>query len=245
MREIKVQDGKITLIFKKKSVVENFILKELSRSLKKARKFFELSLFPIKIYLLDLREDFDRFAGKKTAAWEVGRTNCSQNTIYLLSPSAFESDSIHKKRDFPKVLTHELIHLFTHQLYPFYEPHWLREGLAYFVADQGKANSIEKLKLLFINGNFLAKIDSSTNWRKNLHKGVYQASFLWVSFLLKKFGKKKILSLLRETNFPYERAKFAKVFQQVYQQNLYFLQKQFAQIYLFQDLKRKEVKRKC
>lgn len=227
MQKVKTQKGKVTLVFKKSDPYKDFVLKELGFSLKKLERFFKLPFFPVKVCLAYSRKEFDKFIGRKTALWEVGNTNCPKNEICLLSPLIFEEESTHKKGDFPRVLTHELAHLFTHRLYPFYEPHWLREGLAYFIAGQGKPDFKQRVRLLISNGDFLSKIDTTKSWRENLYCGAYKLSFLWVSFLIKKFGKEKMLELLRRINFPYESAKFDEVFEQLYQQNPDFLQKEF------------------
>lgn len=242
MQKVKTQKGKVTLVFKKADPYKNFILKKMRYSLEKVKKFFNLSPFSIKVHLAYSRKEFDKFIGRKTAPWEVGHANCPKNEICLLSPLIFEKESTHKKEDFSKVLTHELVHLFTHKLYSFYEPHWLREGLAYFIAGQGKPDFRQRVKFLVSNGDFLSRIDTTKNWRGNLYNGAYQLSFLWISFLIKKLSKEKILELLKKVDFPYERVSFAKAFEQVYQQNLDSLQRQFIKNYFFQNAKRKEVR---
>jgi len=239
MRRAKTQKGKITLFFKETDPHKDFVLKELEFSLGKLKRFFKLPFFPINVFLVYSRKEFDNFIGRKTAPWEVGSANCPKNEVYLLSPLIFEKESMHKKGGFSGVLTHELAHLFTHQLYPFYEPLWLREGLAYFVAGQGKSEFRQKVNLLISNGDFLSRIDTTKSWRENLYKDVYQLSFLWVSFLIKKFGKEKILELLRRINFPYEGVKFGEVFVQVYRQDLDSLQKEFIKNYFSRSSKKK------
>lgn len=242
MKKIRIQKRKITFIFQETDSYKDFVLKEIDRSFEKVKKFFNPSSFPIKVCLVYSREEFDKFIGKKTASWMVGHTNCPKNEIYLLSPLVFEKESTHRKEDFPKVLTHELTHLFTYQLYPFYEPRWLLEGLAYFVANQSKSDFRQRVKLLINNDYFLSKIDTTRNWQENLYHGAYQLSFLWTSFLIKKFGKEKILKLLGKTGFSYKRAQFIKVFEQVYQQNLNSLEKQFIKNYFSQNSKGGEIR---
>jgi len=239
MRRVKTQKGKVTLIFKKTDPYKDFVLKELEFSLKKLKRFFKLPFFPINVCLAYSRKEFDKFIGRKTALWEVGSANCPKNEVYLLSPLIFEKESTHKKGSFPRVLTHELTHLFTYRLYPFYEPHWLREGLAYFIAGQGKPDFRQRVNLLVSNGDFLSRIDTTKSWRENLCNGAYQLSFLWVSFLIKKFGKEKILELPRRINFPYEKVKFGEVFEQLYQQNLNSLQKEFIKNYFSRNSKKR------
>lgn len=242
MRKIRIQKRKITFIFKELDPYKDFVLEEIGRSLKKVKKFFNLPLFPIKVCLVYSRKEFNKFIGKKTSSWMVGYTNCPKNEIYLLSPLVFEKESVHKKKNFPKVLTHELAHLFTYQLYPFYEPRWLLEGLAYFVANQGKSDFRQRVKLLINDDDFLSKIDTTKKWQENLYHGAYQLSFLWTSFLIKKFGKEKILKLLKKIDFPYRRTRFIKVFEWVYKQNLNSLQKQFIKNYFSQNSRGGEIK---
>ena len=228
-----------TLGFQPRETYKDFVLKELEFSLKKLKRFFKLPFFPIKVFLAYSRKEFDNFIGRKTALWEVGSANCPKNEVCLLSPLIFEKESTHKKGDFPRVLTHELAHLFTYRLYPFYEPRWLREGLAYFIAGQGKPDFRQRVNLLVSNGDFLSRIDTAKSWRENLYHGAYHLSFLWVSFLIKKFGKERMLELFKKINFPYEKKKFDEVFIQVYRQDLDSLQKEFIKNYFSRSSKRK------
>lgn len=239
MRKIKIQKGKIAVILRDRDSHKDFVLKKLVYSLGKVKRFFRLAPFPVKIYFAYSRKEFDKFLGRKTASWEVGYANCPKNEVCLLSPLVFEKASTHKKEDFPQVLMHELVHLFTHRLYPFYEPHWLREGLAYFIADQDKPDFKQRVKLLIDSDDFLSSIDTTKSWRENLYKGVYQLSFLWISFLIKKFSKEKMIELLRRIDFPYEKVRFDGVFEQLYQQNPNSLQKEFIKNYFSRNSKKK------
>lgn len=226
-----------TLGFQPGEADKDFVLEELEFSFEKIKRFFKLPFFPIKVYLSYSRKEFDEFIGRKTALWEVGNANCSKNEICLLSPLVFEEESTHKRGDFPGVLTHELAHLFIHRLYPFYEPHWLREGLAYFIAGQGKPDFRQRVKLSVGDGDFLLKIDTAKSWQENLYYGAYQLSFLWVSFLIKKFGEEKMIELLKKIDFPYEKVRFDEIFEQLYQQNMDSLEKEFIKNYFSRNSK--------
>lgn len=242
MKEIKLKKEKVILFFKELNKEESFILKKIKQSFVKLKIFFNLPFFQIKIYLAYSRKEFEKFISRKSASWQVGHTNCPKNEIYLLSPSVFEEESIHKKEDFPKVLTHELTHLFTYKLYSSYEPRWLIEGLAYYIAGQGKVNLKKKIKLKLKN-NFLSQIDTKKMWKKNLQNGAYQLSFLWTDFLIKKFGREKILELLRQINLPYKRVNFYSDFRKIYQYNLTYLQADFVKSVSYKNPKRREVRK--
>lgn len=240
MKKAKIQRQKITFIFKETDPFKDSVLKEIGHSLEKIKEFFNSPPFPIMVHFAYSRKEFNKFVGQKTPSWMVGYANCSKNEIYFLSPLVFEKESSHKKKDFPRVLTHELVHLFTHQIYPFYEPHWLREGLAYFIAQQGKLDFKQRARLLINNDNFLSRIDTTKNWQRSLYKGAYELSFLWTSFLIKKFGKEKILELLKKIDSSYRRARFNIFFDQIYQQSLASLQGQFIKNYFFFKVQKKK-----
>lgn len=219
-----IPNVRTTLTLDPHDALGEFVFRTVAFSVRKLINFFRLSPASMNIYLAYSRKEFNTLVGRKTQHWQVGWANCPKNEMYIFSPLVFEKESIHKKEDFPSVLLHELAHLLTYQLYPFFEPMWLTEGLAYFIAGQGKRDVSIRLPLA---GDYLLKIDTTKNWEENVHRGAYQLSFLWVAFLVKEFGKGKLLKLLTEVSFPYDSRKFAQRFKKVYRQDIGTLEKEF------------------
>lgn len=148
--------GKVDVLLRQDDPYKDFVLKKIAGSFNKLRKFFPIMPNLVSVFLVYSRKEFDKFVGKKTKGWQVGHANSTRGMIYVFSPLVFEKESSHKKGDFPKVLTHELAHIFIHKIYPYYEPRWLVEGLAYYLAGMkgGSKFGLSFLWVKFLVENF-------------------------------------------------------------------------------------------
>lgn len=158
--------------------------------------FFGFSIKNIKIYLLYSRKDINKIWGSKTPKWLCGFTkNQEKNIIYLLSPSVSKKLSNHTIPQIHKTIIHEIAHLFIKKINT-YVIRWLNEGLASFLAKQKQKKIIKEsdweylLKQSFI-------INPNLEWLSIAKKSSYKISYLFVSFLIKKYGKNKIIKLLK------------------------------------------------
>src|SRR3989304_9552321 len=74
------------------------------------KKFFGSGEFNIKLFILDSRDDYNKFVKmESTPKWEVGG-HVGELKIVLLSPEAMERESTHKKEEFYQILAHESTH---------------------------------------------------------------------------------------------------------------------------------------
>ncbi|MFH1706105.1 MAG: hypothetical protein ABH867_04345 [Patescibacteria group bacterium] len=191
--------------------------------IRKSEKFFEIPCFHFKINFLSSRNELNQELGRKTPSWLVAHGNSKRTEIAILAPWVFEKESSHLTNSFPKILFHEIAHLFTSQVYPFLEPLWLIEGLAYFIAEQKY-----KVKLIsddLLSCNFLELISSYEKWQKMVTKGAYGISYFWVDFLIKSFGKKNLLVLVRK--MAVELGKFENLFNETYPIRLSLVKEKF------------------
>lgn len=147
------------------------------------RKFFGFDI-KFKIELIYSRKEFDKKFGKKTPRWVCGAIK--KNKIILFAPSVFEKKTIHKLSIYADTLIHELNHIFYEKLAKTYKPWWLHEGLALNLEKK------YKVKLKKINSSLLLD-----RWTFNIHKNFYSNSYLAVKELLLKFGKSKLLRMIR------------------------------------------------
>jgi len=217
------EDVTLVGIKKRKKREIDSIVKVVKKAIFENKEFFGISQLRFKITFLDSRKKLNKELKRKTQKWFVGNTDFRKKEIVILSPWVFEKESCHSAESFPKVLIHEITHLYTHKIYPFYEPKWLLEGIAYCLARQScRPNSISPSLL---TADFLAEISSSQKWNQVVEKGAYCLSFLWVKFLIESFGKKRLLDLLHKLNT--DNKSINRVFDEIYPFSFSLLKKRF------------------
>jgi len=153
-------------------------------SYQKNKSFFGKDSQKIIIDFIYKRSQMDKICNYKTEDWLVGYAN--KNHIFIFSPTVFSKISNHPQSDFSYVLTHEIAHIFTHDILDFYYPKWLHEGIAGYVAKQYKIRSVKKIE-------DFSKLHNKDSWGKFVN---YPQAFSFTKYLVDKFGKKKILNFL-------------------------------------------------
>ncbi|MEI6288347.1 MAG: hypothetical protein WCP18_02025 [bacterium] len=140
------------------------------------------------IIFLNSREQMDLIWGQKTQEWQTGGTRTLNNTkngiIFILAPNVYTKISSHKnKADFWKTLKHEYSHIYFRQITNGSYPLWLNEGLACYLAEQKKTcnNPLDVF-------SFFNKADNN----------IYGIGYFWTKLLIEKFGKVKLLKLIKE-----------------------------------------------
>jgi hypothetical protein len=107
------------------------------------------------------------------------------------------------------LLKHELCHLFLNILTDsYYKPKWLIEGVCGYAS--GQIPQYKRPEKLI---NFLSI------WDK-FGPGTYGESSFAIEFLVNKYGKKKILELLKRLKEKPDEARFKQIFFDVYGVNL-------------------------
>jgi len=178
--------------------------KKLEKFLKTTKneldKIFNFKIKEPLIYLLNSRDELDIVWGSKTEKWLVA---CARNdSIFILHPDIYAEQSDHKEAgDFWKVLKHEYCHIYFKQITGGLYPLWLNEGLANYLADQKKSGGNPMDVFLYFN-----KTDRS----------IYKAGYFWVELLIRKFGKAKILKLIKNIDSGMNERSFASEFKKVY-----------------------------
>jgi len=191
------------------------------------RCFFGFEIAPIKIHLLYSRDAINKVWGAKTPIWMCGFVK-GRNKIYVLSPLICRKVSQHTENAIYKVVIHELVHLFIKKMNK--SPlGWLNEGLSLFLAKQIKDKSIKRA-----DWKFLMKCGFITNpelkWTKIGNRSGYKASYLLVIFLMKQYGKNKLMKLL---NINANKRNPAKKLEQVFKISLEELIKNFQKTLKF------------
>ncbi|MFH1428098.1 MAG: hypothetical protein ABIG60_06285, partial [Patescibacteria group bacterium] len=96
-------------------------------------------------------------------------------------------------------------------------PKWLNEGLCCYLADQVKKKPTKKEALRVFD------YYQKTDWR------IYDIGYFWVKLLIDKFGKKKLLKLLKKIDSQATEKEFTEIFYQVY--GFKFSKKEFNKIF--------------
>lgn len=184
--------------------------KNLQRFLAVTRRefnnFFNFGIVEPLLFFLSSRRDLDLIMGKKTDNWFVALSK--GNSIFILEKKIFAKESNHKEDDFWQTLKHEYSHIYYTQITKSHYPFWLNEGLACVLS--GK-----KLVLKKDSKNKLMNILSYFNHRD---RDTYMVGHYWVEYLLKNYGKRKLVQLIKNLNFKSEMdsKQFAKQFYNVY-----------------------------
>lgn len=204
------------MIYKLKAIDDKLIEKIYKKSIKKLNIFFNLNWQDAtpSVYLVENRKTIDSMMSKKTPAWVIGYID--QNSICILNYKKLEKESSHcyknyystEKKYYLSIIPHELAHVFSRAINPnIFRPTWLWEGTAIYASDQlSQYKRPKKLK------NFL--------YFYKIHKdetgSVYTESGFAVEFLVKKYGKEKLLELIKAVKKDMSESNFAKLFKKIY-----------------------------
>lgn len=162
----------------------------------------------LKIHILYSRAEMDGIMGFKTESWMVGGTP-KDRTICIFSPKIFDKVSSHPISNFGPVLTHELTHIFTKELFSFYQPKWLHEGLAGHVAEQYKNKLPNKL-------SDFEKLHTKEDWWNDPK---YTNASCFTTFLIEKFGKEQFLKFLKNLSENIEAQETFIAFTELFKNN--------------------------
>jgi hypothetical protein len=181
---------------------------KLARFLKTTKKELN-TLFSFKakdplLFFVNQREDFDSIVGRKTENWLVGFAR--YNNIYIFDPQVYARESSHKKEEFWQTLKHEFSHVYYTQITKSEYPFWLNEGFACHISGKKVIGKASDKKILL---NVFSYFDSKDC-------NIYLVGHFWVEFLIKKFGKKKLVELIKSINSRTNNHHFANSFYKIY-----------------------------
>lgn len=194
------------MILKASSVKRNRIANLVEKHIKTLENFWGVNLKkePI-IILLDSRKEIDLIRKNITDSKLVGWFWRERN-IFILDPSKFETESLFQKKDFEKILLHELSHLFFYQIAKTSCPAWLNEGLACYLAGQ----KTEKDK--YTKDDISRLIACHYDFDRKL----FNVSSALIEELIKYKGKNKFIELMQSINRNTEKKHFKSVFEKTY-----------------------------
>lgn len=176
--------------------MQKLVDKKLELFIKDIKKEFDVFFnFKIKdpsLYFVASRKDFDVIVGRKTENWLVAIARA--NSIYILDRKIFAKESNHKKEEFWLTLKHEYSHIYYSQITKSHYPIWLNEGLASHLSG----------KKIIVKEKDQVQLLNVFDYYKKGGKDVYTVSQYWVEFLLKEYGQKKLIKLIKSLDIKAE-----------------------------------------
>lgn len=158
-----------------------------------------------KVIIVDDRKTINFLKGEETESWIIGWSE--GKTIYVLNKDNFENESEHKYNtdEYSAFIKHELSHSFFNALSNGNQkPIWLNEGVAIYTSGQNKFKRP------------VVKFEKFLEFYEKGGKEIYSEAGFAVELLINKFGKEKILSLIKNLkNYPSKEV-FGQVFEKEY-----------------------------
>lgn len=194
------------MIFRITTETNDYYERILKESIDDLNKFYEINWvhhLP-KIIVVADRKNIDALRSEKTEPWVVGWAD--GRSVYVLDKYNLEKESDHKysQETYYSLIKHEVSHTFYSIVSDKRrKPIWLCEGVAIYTSGQ----NTEKKRLSTFK-TFLDFFDDGS--------GVYAESGFAVELLVEKFGKQKILELIRGLKFTEGKDSFDKLFEKVY-----------------------------
>ena len=181
---------------------------KVSNIIQELEEFFEIKAPDYEIAIADSREEFNRLTNRQSSeSWMAGWANGSN--IVVINPDKIEelTSGIHKSDSHQARIKHELAHLFYNKLSSgSHVPVWLNEGLAYYLDGRGGAPpKFEENKYAALK-----------YFHNNFDGHVYRPGSFMVKTLLDKFGKRKLLKLIKLIRPGITENDFNNLFQKIY-----------------------------
>ncbi len=197
---------------------ENPLTKDIINSCKKAyqknKLFFGGDSHFFKITICHTEKEFKKRIEDRYYPWAKGG-RLKNNDIVIRSPDNVLSNykQYGGTKSFDTILIHEINHVFTCGKFMKKGPLWLFEGLAMYLANQRPKNSNSIIKKATPKIFFYKY--SHKKWDK-YHLIAYPAYYLFTYYLIKKYGKQKLLNLIKASNKNTKKKDYEKNFQKVY-----------------------------
>lgn len=199
------------MIFKIKKAKDKFLEEAYSKAMKELNAFYGIGWVRNcpNVFIVESRNDIDELKKRKTESWVVGWADSWD--VFMLNKNRFGKESSHKQTSdeaYVALLKHELSHLFFGILSGTIGkksfPVWFCEGVAIYTAGQFKFKKpVSEFK------GFLSFYEKSGT-------EAYSEAGFFVEILVKKFGKVKLLELIKSLKTIKTQKDFDKTFNKIY-----------------------------
>lgn len=186
---------------------DRFLEKVYDKCMNELEKFYDFKWNKNKpnIIIVNDRKTIDAFKGWNTESWVVGW--CKNSDVFILNRKNFEKESNHKynENEYVALIKHELSHSFFSVLSKnTKKPYWFNEGVAIYTSEQNKFKKLpEKFK------EFL-------KFFENYGSKMYYESGFVIELLVNKYGKKKLLKMIKALPYINSKEEFLKKFKEIY-----------------------------
>ncbi|MDA3802460.1 MAG: hypothetical protein PF488_01000 [Patescibacteria group bacterium] len=157
------------------------------------------------LFLLKSRSEIDYIREQKTdkklVAWFW-----REKFLFILEPEKFESESVFQKKDFQKILKHELSHFFFLQATGGTLPSWINEGLACYLAGQKYQEVID-----------VDKVGRLISCHYQFDRSLFSYSYLLVDKLINYKGKNNFINFVKSFKKNINEKEFKILFKKFFQ----------------------------
>jgi hypothetical protein len=176
----------------------------------KYNEFYWMNLNPvnIKIHTMKNRETMDQVQWRKTDNWNRAVTRWNYIYLFDLDILAEATWWVHKKDlwNYTRSIRHEVAHTFfrTYTNWSKFNITRLNEGMSIYLSGQ----LVEKRKPV--------KIENCLEFRDTIWDAVYNESGFVIELLINKYGKDKILELIKSAGKISSKEEFFEKFKEIY-----------------------------
>ncbi len=209
-----------TIISKNKDSLQD-IISCSKEAYKTCFSFFNLKL-KNKIKILVVDAEFKYKQESKDSYYPAGTCAfLSPRTFILKTPALMEKTTKWKKEQLINVITNGFAKAFYVDLVGSWKPLWLSGGIACYL--MGEFNwTKEDFNSEFLNTDIkkLLQYNYVKKTYSKYKREFYPFSYLFVNFLIKKYGKKKFLKLLYDFSRNPEKKYFNGLFERIYSESV-------------------------
>ena len=182
---------------------DEFIKEIYEDGIQSLSKFFGFTIKPVMIFVKD-RKTINRLKNQETEDWVVGWVE--GNRIFMLHRDSYETETsnTYNSKYYGATLKHEIVHVFHRNLSKNKMPLWLTEGIAIYLSGQvDMKEPVDTLKE-FLD---IEKYDQGN---------IYKESGFVIKKLIDKFGKEKLIELIKFTSVMKSKVEFLDKFKKIY-----------------------------
>lgn len=202
-------------IIDSKNKISKKIIRICSDAYKINKRFFKKDCKKFTIKIANDEKEFKKLTKRFYQPWVKG-VSMKWTNIILRSPKLYRETYKKYKGTFDMkiLLAHEINHIYADQLNLYKGPYWFTEGLAMYVAGQipgktykrpdnvgrGKARELMFYRFMY----------------RKLCAEMYSVYYSGVMFLIKRFGKKKLLKLINSYKKNMKKRDYEGLFKRIY-----------------------------
>jgi len=178
----------------------------------------------IDVYLCANNRDFMRLTGNMVPHWGEGIANPVKNLIVIKSPNLTNNYDGQKQ-----LVLHELVHILVGKWSRVPPPRWFNEGIAMYFSNDHEFAKGEALSKALISDSVipLDEIDDVLQFQKTKARLAYEESYLFVKFLVDKYGLERLTNLIFDLH---GNGSFEKIFASRYPADMFDMELQWYDV---------------